>query len=196
MHPALGEGFEDVSVRDSIAADLALIDHYDVVIGELELAVLHQARVHDPNAFRLLTTLPGIGRILGLTILYEIQDIRRFPSVQDFASYCRLVKCEKNSAGKKLGTGGDKIGNAYLKWAFSEAAVLFVTKCAQGRTMLTRLERKHPKSKALQYGCRPELRQPASACSTTWMLPQEAFRRESRTALGTSTATNQWEGYR
>jgi transposase len=145
----LGEGFEDASVRDSIAADLALIDHYEVVIGELELAVLRQARVHDPNAFRLLTTLPGIGRVLGLTILYEIHDISRFPSVQDFASYSRLVKCEKNSAGKSLGTSGAKIGNAHLKWAFSEAAVLFVAKCAQGKTLLTRLERKHGKAKAL-----------------------------------------------
>ena len=145
----LGEGFADASVRDSIAADLALIDHYEVVIGELELAVLRQARVHDPNAFRLLTTLPGIGRVLGLTILYEIHDIGRFPSVQDFASYSRLVKCEKSSAGKKLGTSGAKIGNAYLKWAFSEAAVLFVAKCAQGRLLLARLERKYGKPKAL-----------------------------------------------
>jgi transposase len=145
----LGEGFEDLSVRNSIAADLALIDHYEVVIGDLELAVLRQARVHDPNALRLLTTLPGIGRVLGLTLLYEIHDIRRFPSVQDFASYSRLVKCEKSSAGKKLGTSGAKIGNAHLKWAFSEAAVLFVAKCAQGRTILARLERKYGKPKAL-----------------------------------------------
>ncbi len=111
--------------------------------------MLRQARVHDPNAFRLLTTLPGIGRVLGLTILYEIHDIRRFPSVQDFASYSRLVKCEKSSAGKSLGTSGAKIGNAYLKWAFSEAAVLFVAKCAQGRTLLSHLERKYGKPKAL-----------------------------------------------
>ncbi len=145
----LGEGFEDMSVRDSIAADLALVDHYEVVIGELELAVLRQARLHDPNAFRLLNTLPGIGRVLGLTILYEIHDIDRFPSVQDFASYSRLVKCEKSSAGKKLGTNGAKIGNAYLKWAFSEAAVLFVAKCSQGKGLLARLERKYPKPKAL-----------------------------------------------
>jgi transposase len=145
----LGEGFEDAVVRDSIGADLALIDNYEVVIGDLELAVLRQARVHDPNAYRLLRTLPGIGKVLGLTILYEIHDIRRFPSVQDFASYSRLVKCEKSSAGKSLGTSGAKIGNAYLKWAFSEAAVLFVAKCAVGKTLLTRLERKHAKSKAL-----------------------------------------------
>ena len=59
------------------------------------------------------------------------------------------MKCEKNSAGKSLGTSGAKIGNAHLKWAFSEAAVLFVAKCAQGKTLLTRLERKHGKAKAL-----------------------------------------------
>src|SRR5262245_22376341 len=145
----LDKGFEDLSVRNSIATDLALIDHYEVVIGDLELAVLRQARVHDPNALRLLTTLPGIGRVLGLTLLYEIHDIRRFPSVQDFASYSRLMKCEKNSAGKRLGTSGAKIGNAHLKWDFSEAAVLFLAKCAQGRTILSRLERKHGKPKAL-----------------------------------------------
>jgi transposase len=145
----LGERFQDLSVRHSIAADLALADHYEVVIGELELAVLRQARLHDPNALHLLTSVPGIGKILALTILYEIHDIGRFPSVRDFASYSRLVKCEKSSAGKSLGTSGNKIGNAYLKWAFSEAAVLFVAKSAQGRTVLKRLERKYGKPKAL-----------------------------------------------
>ncbi len=145
----IGDGFEDVSVRDSIAADLALVDHYEVVIGELEAAVVRQARGHDPNGFQLLRSVPGIGKVLSLTILYEIHDIRRFERVQDFASYSRLVKCEKSSAGKVLGTSGAKIGNAYLKWAFSEAAVLFLAKCPQGRTLFTRLERKHGKAKAL-----------------------------------------------
>jgi transposase len=53
--------------------------------------------------------------------------------VRDFASYSRLVKCERSSAGKSLGSGGNKIGNAYLKWAFSDAAVLFIAKSEQGR---------------------------------------------------------------
>jgi transposase len=144
----LGEGFADPSVRQTIAADLALADHYEVIIGELELAVLRQARVHDPHALVLLTSVPGIGKVLALTILYEIHDISRFPSVRDFASYSRLVKCEHTSAGKSLGSGGNKIGNAYLKWAFSEAAVLFVAKSEQG-TVLKRLERKYGKPKAL-----------------------------------------------
>ena len=76
-------------------------------------------------------------------------DIARFPTVGDFASYSRLVKCQHSSNGKNLGTGGAKIGNAYLKWAFSEAAVLFVAKSEHGRTVLARLERKHGKAKAL-----------------------------------------------
>jgi transposase len=145
----IGEGFEDTSVRESIAADLALVDHYEVVIGQLEVSVLRQARGHDPNSFQLLRSVPGIGRVLALTILYEIHDIGRFERVQEFASYSRLVKCQKSSAGKVLGTSGAKIGNAYLKWAFSEAAVLFLAKCPQGKALFARMERKHGKGRAL-----------------------------------------------
>ncbi len=71
------------------------------------------------------------------------------PRVQEFASYSRLVTCRKGSAGKVLGTSGAKIGNAHLKWAFSEAAVLFLAKCPEGKKLLARLERKHGKGKAL-----------------------------------------------
>jgi transposase len=145
----LGDGFEDASVRESLAADVALANHYETVIGELELSVLRQARGHDPNSFQLLRSVPGIGKVLALTILYEIHDIRRFDRVQEFASYSRLVKCQKLSAGKAVGTGNAKIGNAYLKWAFSEAAVLFLAKCSQGKTLLARMEHKHGKAKAL-----------------------------------------------
>jgi hypothetical protein len=35
--------------------------------------------------------------------------------------------------GKVLGTSGNKIGNAHLKWAFSEAAVLLLGKCPEGK---------------------------------------------------------------
>jgi transposase len=90
-----------------------------------------------------------VGKILALVLLYEIHDIRRFPRVQDFVSYCRLVKCAKESAGKRYGTSGKKIGNAYLKWAFSEAAVLFLRNNPAGQKLLARLEKKHGKGKAL-----------------------------------------------
>jgi transposase len=80
---------------------------------------------------------------------YEIHDIRRFPRVQDFVSYCRLVKCAKESAGKRYGPSGAKLGNAYLKWAFSEAAVLFLRNNPAAQKYLTRLEKKHGQGKAL-----------------------------------------------
>ena len=69
--------------------------------------------------------------------------------MQDFVSYCRLVKCAKESAGKRLGTSGKKIGNAHLKWAFSEAATLFLRTNPAGQRYLARLETKHGKGKAL-----------------------------------------------
>jgi hypothetical protein len=86
---------------------------------------------------------------VALTILYEIHDINRFPRVQEFASYSRLVKCQKSSGGKLLGISGAKIDNAHLKWAFSEAAVLFLGKRPEGKKVFARIERKHGKGKAL-----------------------------------------------
>jgi len=145
----IGEGFEDLSIRESLAADLALVDHYEVVIQDLEAAVVRRAKIHDPHSFQLLRSIPGIGKVLALTILYEIHDIRRFEKVGQFSSYSRLVKCQKISAGKVQGSGGAKIGNAYLKWAFSEAAVLFLAKCPEGKKLCARIERKHGKGKAI-----------------------------------------------
>ena len=80
--------------------------------------------------------MPGIGKVLSLTILYGIHDVHRFKRVGEFASYSRLVKCQRSSAGKVQGSGGAKIGNAYLKWAFSEAAVLFLAKCPEAKNAL------------------------------------------------------------
>lgn len=74
--------------------------------------------------FALLRSVPGIGEALGLTILYEVGDIERFPTVKDFLSYCRLVKGTVASAGKIKGLRGAKPGNPYLRWAFGEAAII------------------------------------------------------------------------
>src|ERR671925_559768 len=107
------------------------------------------AKQHDAQTLYRLQSVPGIGKILSLVLLYEIHDIQRFPRVQDFVSYCRLVKCAKESAGKRYGTSGAKIGNAYLKWTFSEAAVLFLRNHPAGQKYLARLENKHGQGKAL-----------------------------------------------
>ena len=93
--------------------------------------------------------MPGIGTILRLVLLYDIHRIDRFPSVQDFASYCRLVNCSKASGDKRSGTSGKKIGNAHLTWALSEAATFFLRDNPAGQKLLARLEKKHDKGKAL-----------------------------------------------
>jgi transposase len=145
----VAERFADPAVHKSIEVDLALIDHYDRLLRDMELTILKTAKPHDANTLYLLRTVPGIGEILSLVLLYEIHDIHRFPRVQDFVSYCRLVTCAKEAAGKRYGTSGTKIGHAYLKWAFSEAAVLFLRANPAGQKSLTRLEKKHSKGKAL-----------------------------------------------
>jgi transposase len=145
----VAERFPDPAVQKSIEVDLALIDYYDRLLNDLELHIVKTAKAHDANTLYRLQSVPGIGKILSLVLLYEIHDIRRFPKVQDFASYCRLVKCAKDSAGKRYGTAGTKIGNAYLTWAFSEAAVLFLRANPAGQKYLARLEKKHSKGKAL-----------------------------------------------
>jgi transposase len=145
----VAERFPDLAVQKSIEVDLALIGHYDRLLTNLELDLVQTAKAHDAQTFYRLRSIPGVGKILALVLLYEIHDIHRFPRVQEFVSYCRLVKCAKESAGKRYGTAGKKIGNAYLKWAFSEAAVLFLRNNPAGQRYLARLEKKHNKGKAL-----------------------------------------------
>jgi transposase len=145
----VADRFTDASVRKSIETDLRLLEHYDELITELELYIVRTAKLHDSDTFHRLRSIPGVGKILAMTILYEVHDIARFPRVQEFCSYSRLVKCSRESAGKRQGFGGSKIGNVHLKWAFSEAAVSFLSKCTDGRALVERLRRKHGKGKAL-----------------------------------------------
>jgi transposase len=152
-YPANREGvrehFPDPNVRKSIEVDLALLAQYDALISDLEVTLVRDAKRHDADAFHRLKSVPGIGKILALTILYEIHDIRRFDRVQEFASYARLVKCQKQSGGRTLGTSGAKMGNVHLKWVFSEAAVLFLRHTQDGKKLLAVIAKKHGKGKAL-----------------------------------------------
>jgi transposase len=145
----VAERFADPAVQKNIEVDLALITYYDQLLSDLELSITKTAKHHDANTLYLWQTVPGIGKILSLVLLYEIHDIDRFPRVQDVVSYCRLVKCAKESAGKRLGTSGKNIGKAHLKWAFFEAAALFLRNNPEGQRLLASLEKKHDKGKAL-----------------------------------------------
>jgi transposase len=75
--------------------------------------------------------------------------VHRFPQVGNFISYARLVKCPHESAGKKSGSANNKIGNAHLKWAFSEAAVLFLRDHKPAKEYHHKLVSRYGKAKAL-----------------------------------------------
>lgn len=116
---------EDHPIRQlALQNELALIRHFDSQINTLETQLQRLTKEVAARDYTLLQTVPGIGKYLGLTILYEIGDIERFPTVKDFLSYCRLVKGTVASAGKIKGLRGAKLGNPYLRWAFGEAAVI------------------------------------------------------------------------
>jgi transposase len=134
----IADRFAAPAVHTSIEVDLALIDYYDHRLRDLALSILNAAPHHDANTLYLLRTVPGIGKILSLVLWYEIHDIDRFPRGQECASSGRLVTCAKESAGKRSGTAGTKIGNAHLKGAFSEAAVFFLRDNPEGQTFLVR----------------------------------------------------------
>ena len=84
-----------------VDSDLALMNHLDEQMQSLELYLLRHAKVDDPLAYQLLQTVPGIGKLLGLVIRTKCTTSGVFPTWGNFVSYCRLVKCSHESAGKK-----------------------------------------------------------------------------------------------
>ena len=145
---AIAERFERPSTRLSVAADLNLIEAYDAQIHTIELHLTRSAKIDDPVTFGFLKTVPGIGPILGLTMLYEIDQVKRFPEVGNFLSYARLVLGTHESAGKVKGVGGRKLGNAHVKWAFSEAASLMLRSFAPAKSWMQRQAKKRGTKKA------------------------------------------------
>jgi len=104
----------------ALKANLAMMQCADEQIDRLETTVSERIKLREE--FSLLRTVPGIGLILGLTIMLEPGDTGRFDSVGNYASYCRCVGSQKLSNGKKKGKGNTKNGNKYLSWAYIEAA--------------------------------------------------------------------------
>ena len=142
--------FSDESVRASVEADLELITYYDGVIKRLEKQLTQTARIDDARRYDLIRSIPGVGQVLTLVFFYELEGVERFDSVAEFASYCRLIRPKKTSAGKPAGFAANKkMGNGHLKWAFSEATLLLVRESAEVKAHLERLARRHGKGKAL-----------------------------------------------
>jgi len=110
----------DNHIKMAIKSNLTIIQALNQLIDDLEDAVLQQIKLKPE--FLSLLTIDGIGKILGMTIMLETGDIRRFASVGNFSSYARCVDSSRTSNGKKKGSNNRKNGNKYLSWAFVEAA--------------------------------------------------------------------------
>ena len=104
----------------AVKSNVAVMRCLDGQIAQLEKAVTRRMQL-EPG-FKLLLSVSGIGRILGLTILLETGDIGRFAKAGHYASYCRCVGSQWCSNGKRKGQGNTKNGNKYLAWAYVEAA--------------------------------------------------------------------------
>lgn len=141
--------FPDHTTQRNIIADLHMLDVFEAEIKQIEHYILRNLKGVDRRLLFRLKTVEGIGDILALTLMLEIQDIRRFDSVQQFCSYGRLVKGQKESAGKTAGKCNPKIGNRYLKWAMSEAAILFMRRSDTAKRYVEKQSRKHGKAKAI-----------------------------------------------
>lgn len=141
--------FSDPSVQQSATCDLAVIDCLDEQIAALELYLTRTAKVDDVQTYHRLRTIPGVGPVLALILLYEIHDIKRFANAGQLLSYARLVRCAHASDGKVVGSGGQKIGNAHLRWAFGEAACLFLRGSERARRWKEKQTKKRGEGKAL-----------------------------------------------
>ncbi len=143
---------KDLPARFPNAADhliareqVGLIDHLDKSVAQIEKVVRRVAQ--RLPCYRHLQTLPGVGKILALTMTMETGPISRFAAAGQYASYCRCVQADRESNGKNKGENNRKCGNKYLSWAFVEAAHFarrydpasrrfYDTKQAQANTMV------------------------------------------------------------
>src|SRR5262249_24529416 len=125
------------------------LDKLDELIGQVELYLTRTAKVDDVQTYHRLRTIPGVGPILALVLLYEMHQVDRFDRVGQYLSYARLVPCDHESAGKKVGAGGKKIGNAHLRWAFAEAACLFLRSSERARQWQQKQGRSHGAAKVM-----------------------------------------------
>ena len=145
----VAELFGDEAAQITIETDLSTINSLSGQIKRLERSLKKMAQINDPQTYYRLKSVPGIGEILALVILYEIGDISRFASAGQFLSYARLVPGCHESGGKQYGSPGRKQGNPHLKWAFSEAVALMLRDCDAAKKTQAKWEKRHGRAKTL-----------------------------------------------
>jgi transposase len=133
ISPLLAEN-EDILMAGAISKET--IDYLTRKIKSIERTV--EGKIELSSSYRHLLSIPGVGKILALTIMLETGLISRFQKVGNYVSYCRKVSSAWTSNGKTKGKGNEKSGNKYLAWAYSEAAELARRYDAQSRAYFQR----------------------------------------------------------
>jgi hypothetical protein len=185
----VAERFADAAVHQSIAVARALIPSDDALLREVERPLVTTARPHDANPLYLLPTVPGIGTMLPLVLLSAIQAVHRFPRVPDGVSSGRLVQGARESAGKRDGTSGAKIGQAHLTWAFSDAAVLCLSDHPAAPKSRARLEKKPAQGHALPLLAQKLARALSSRLTRPGAVAREKFFQRSTIREGSGCAS-------
>ena len=142
------DSFSDECARFSTEINMKMASHLDKSIIDLEKKVLSHTYDHYREELQILQTTPGVGPIISLTILYEIDSIYRFKTRQRFSSYCRLARPSHTSNGKNVGGGNSKCGNGALKWAFMEILNTATSQSPEIKAIYTSLKEKYPNLKA------------------------------------------------
>lgn len=132
--------FESSNLALMAMSHLKTMEFLKKTSKDIEKEVRDQVKIREE--FKTLQTIPGIGPILGLTIMLEVGDISRFPTAGNYSSYCRCVKSQKISNNKKKGEGNRKNGNKYLAWAYVEAANFAVRYCPMAQRFYQRKKAK------------------------------------------------------
>lgn len=126
-----GTIFPEGDIRENAGNLLIMIQHIGRQVEGIERYLLK--RIQGEKVYKTLTTAPGVGKILGLTISLETGPIDRFRSAGDYASYCRCVPSAYWSNQKKKGSGNQRNGNKYLSWAYAEAANFCIRFCPEAK---------------------------------------------------------------
>lgn len=140
--------FDDAYLIESAKANINMIRYLELEISRVERILVKKTSIRPE--YKILLTVPGIGKYLALTIVLETGDIHRFKEAGNYASYCRAVESKRTTNTKSKGRNNRKNGNKYLAWAFLEAANFIQRYCPEAKEFYNDKSRKTHKVIAIK----------------------------------------------
>ncbi len=110
------------AARRVVMDSLDLIDHLNQNIEELENAI--ELTPEQEKQIKLLTSMPGVGKITAITILAEIGDMRRFNNPKALCNWAGLTPGVRQSDQTVRHGHIFKAGSSHLRGAMTRAAAM------------------------------------------------------------------------